>query len=125
MDPLGFALEHYDAVGAWRTTAEGGAAVDASGRLPDGATVEGLNGLRSLLMSRPEQFAGTVTEKLLSYALGRGLEYQDMPVVRRIVRDSASSDYRWSSLITGIVNSASFQMRMSRGDSPRSAVAAH
>jgi mono/diheme cytochrome c family protein len=125
MDPLGFALEHYDAVGAWRTTAEGGAAVDASGRLPDGATVEGLNGLRSLLMSRPEQFAGTVTEKLLSYALGRGLEYHDMPVVRRIVRDSASSDYRWSSLITGIVNSASFQMRMSRGDSPRSAVAAH
>jgi len=84
-----------------------------------------LNGLRSLLMSRPEQFAGTVTEKLLSYALGRGLVYQDMPVVRRIVRDSASSDYRWSSLITGIVNSASFQMRMSRGDSPRSAVAAH
>jgi hypothetical protein len=116
MDPLGFALEHYDAVGAWRTTGEGGAPVDANGRLPDGGTIDGLKGLRSLLMSRPEQFAGTVTEKLLSYALGRGLEYPDMPVVRRIVADSASSGYRWSSLITGIVNSAPFQMRMSRAE---------
>ncbi len=124
MDPLGFALEHYDAIGAWRVTGEGGTPVDASGRLPDGATVDGLKGLRSLLMSRPEQFARTVTEKLMSYALGRGLEYNDMPVVRRIVRDSASSGYRWSSLITGIVNSDSFQMRMSRGDSLRPAVAA-
>jgi hypothetical protein len=124
MDPLGFALEHYDAVGAWRITGEGGAPVDASGRLPDGATVDGLKGLQSLLLSRPEQFAGTVTAKLLSYALGRELEYHDMPVVRRIVRDSASSGYRWSSLITGVVNSASFQMRMSRGDNPRTAAAA-
>jgi hypothetical protein len=124
MDPLGFALEHYDAIGAWRATGEGGAPVDASGRLPDGATIDGVKGLRSLLISRPEQFAGTVTEKLLSYALGRGLEYHDMPVVRRIVRDSAASGYRWSSLITGIVNSAPFQMRVSRGDGPRSEVRA-
>jgi hypothetical protein len=119
MDPLGFALEHYDAVGAWRTTGEGGGPVDASGTLPDGSTIDGLGSLRALLMSRQDQVAATVTEKLLSYALGRGLEYHDMPVVRRIVRAAAPGGYRWSSLIVGIVNSAPFQMRMSRGDAAR------
>ena len=116
MDPLGFALEDYDAVGAWRTTAEGGTPVDATGSLPDGSTVDGLQGLRALFLVRQDQFAATVTEKLLSYAIGRGLEHHDMPVVRRIVRDSAPSGYRWSSLILGIVRSAPFQMRMSRDD---------
>ena len=93
-----------------------GTPVDATGSLPDGSTVDGLQGLRALFLVRQDQFAATVTEKLLSYAIGRGLEHHDMPVVRRIVRDSASSGYRWSSLILGIVRSAPFQMRMSRDD---------
>jgi hypothetical protein len=116
MDPLGFALEHYDAVGAWRMTAEGGTPVDANGSLPDGSKVDGLNSLRALLMTRQEQFVATVTEKLLSYAIGRGLEHYDMPLVRRIVRDSAPTGYRWSALILGVVESTPFQMRMSRAD---------
>jgi hypothetical protein len=90
--------------------------VDSTGNLPDGTEVEGLKGLRGLLLTRQDQFVATLTEKLLSYALGRGLEHYDMPVVRRIVRESARSGYRWSSLILGVVNSAPFQMRMSRAD---------
>jgi hypothetical protein len=116
MDPLGFALENFDGIGAWRTTSEGGGAVDATGTLPDGATVNGLSGLRELLVARQDQFVGTMTAKLLSYATGRGLEYYDSPVVRRIVRDSAPDGYRWSSLVLGVVKSAPFQMRMSRGE---------
>jgi mono/diheme cytochrome c family protein len=116
MDPLGFALENYDGIGAWRTTTEAGSSVDSRGMLPDGTSVEGLKGLRTLLLTRQDQFVATLTEKLLSYALGRGLEHYDMPVVRRIVRESARSGYRWSSLILGVVNSAPFQMRMSRAD---------
>jgi hypothetical protein len=116
MDPLGFALEHYDAIGAWRTTGEAGSPVDSSGTLPDGARVDGLKGLRELLVSRREQFAGALTEKLLSYAIGRGLEYYDLTAVRRIVRESAADDYRWSSLILGVVRSVPFQMRRSRGE---------
>jgi hypothetical protein len=116
MDPLGFALENYDAVGGWRSATEAGTPVDAIGTLPDGTRIEGLKGLRTLVLMRQDQFASTVTEKLLSYAIGRGLEYYDMPVVRRIVRDSAAGGYRWSSLILGVVKSAPFQMRMSRGE---------
>jgi mono/diheme cytochrome c family protein len=116
MDPLGFALEHFDAIGGWRTMAEDGNPVDASGSLPDGTRVEGLAGLRDVLMTRREQFVGTLTGKLLSYAIGRGLEFYDRPVVRRIARESRADDYRWSSLILGIAQSAPFQMRVSGGD---------
>jgi hypothetical protein len=116
MDPLGFALENFDAIGAWRTSSEAGGPIDATGTLPDGAKVQGLQGLRSLLVSRREQFVGAMTEKLLSYAIGRGLEYYDRPAVRRIVRDSAPNDYRWSSLILGVVRSAPFQMRTARSN---------
>lgn len=112
MDPLGFALESFDAIGAWRTTSEGGTPIDASGELIDGTKVNGPASLRQALLSRPEGFVRTVTDKLLTYALGRGTEYYDAPAVRQIVRNSAGNDYRWSSIILGIVKSAPFQMRM-------------
>ena len=110
MDPLGFALDHFDAVGKWRTT-DAGTPVDASGTLPNGSRFDGLEGLRTLLQGRREQFVATFTEKLLAFALGRGLESYDLPAVRRIVRDAAASDYQWSSIILGIINSVPFQMR--------------
>ena len=112
IDPLGYTLERFDATGA-RRTLDAGAAIDASGTLPDGATIEGLPGLRALLLDRREQFVRTVTEKLLTYALGRGIEHYDLPVVRGIVRDAAPSGYRWSGIILGIVRSTPFQMRSS------------
>jgi uncharacterized protein DUF1585/uncharacterized protein DUF1588 len=111
MDPLGFALENFDAVGKWREVAEGGAPVDASAALPNGARFQGLSGLREVLLARREQFVRTVTEKLLTYALGRGVEYYDLPVIRRIVRDAAP-DYRWSAIVSGITASTPFQMRL-------------
>jgi mono/diheme cytochrome c family protein len=111
MDPLGFALENFDAVGKWRDVAEGGAPVDATAALPNGARFQGLTGLREVLLERREQFVRTVTEKLLTYALGRGVEYYDLPVIRRIVRD-ASPDYRWSAIVSGIIASTPFQMRL-------------
>jgi len=111
IDPLGFALENFDVIGGWRTIDEAGKPVDASGATVGGDRVDGLGGLRALLLARPEQFPRTVTEKLLSYALGRRLEYSDEPAVRRIVRDSAAGGYRWSSLILGIVESPPFLMR--------------
>ena len=111
IDPLGFALENFDAIGGWRTTDESGKPVDASGDVVSGATVQGLSGLRALLLEEPGQFPATVTAKLLAYALGRRLEYYDRPAVRQIVRDAAASDYRWSSLVIGIVKSPAFQMR--------------
>ncbi len=111
IDPPGFALEQYDGLGAWRTTDEFGNPIDATATMPNGRTVAGMAGLRALLLERPERFAGTVTEKLLSYALGRSLEYNDMPTVRAIVRDAAADDYRWSALIGGIVKSPAFLMR--------------
>jgi mono/diheme cytochrome c family protein len=110
MDPLGFSLENFDAVGQWRTREEGGP-VDASGQLADGTEVNGPISLRQAITRRPEQFVGTMTEKLLVYALGRGLEYYDMPVVRSIARDSVLNDHRFSSIVTGIVRSTPFQMR--------------
>ena len=113
MDPLGFALEHFDAIGKWRPTGEGGGPIDASGVFPDGTGFEGLPGLRAMLLERHEQFVWTATEKLATYALGRGLEYYDMPALRKIVRDAASDDYTWSSLVLGIVESTPFQMRRS------------
>jgi len=111
MDPLGFALENFDAIGTWRSRAEGGAPVDASAALIDGTTFAGLPGLRQHLLSRRDQFAATVTEKLLSYALGRTVEYYDKPTVRQIVRNTAADDYRWSAVILEIVKSRPFQMR--------------
>ena len=111
IDPPGFALENFDAIGAWRTTDESGKPVDATATLVSGATVEGLSGLRTLLLEQPGQFPATLTAKLMAYALGRRLEYYDRPSVRQIVRDAAASGYRWSSLVMGIVKSPAFQMR--------------
>lgn len=113
MDPLGFALENFDAIGKWRT-AEDGVPVDSSAVLPDGTKFEGVAGLRKLLLSHPEQFAGTFTEKLLTYALGREVEYYDLPAVRRITREAATSNYRWSAIILGIVKSVPFQRSITR-----------
>ncbi len=110
MDPIGFSLENYDAVGKWRNRFAG-VEVDASGLLPDGAAFDGRNGLQQLLLDRPDDFVGTVTEKLLTYALGRGVEYYDMPTVRSIVRTAKEDNYRWSSVILGVIESAPFQMR--------------
>ena len=115
IDPLGFALEQFDAIGAWRTTDESGKAVDARATTLDGATIDGMSGLRTRLLEEPEQFPRTLTEKLLAYALGRRLEYYDRPAVRMIVRDAAASQYRWSSLILGIVKSPAFLMRDASG----------
>ena len=113
MDPLGFALENFDAVGAWRTR-DAGLPIDASAVLADGTTsFDGPAGLRQVLLDRSEQFVETVTEKLLTYALGRGIEHYDRPVIRAIVRAAAKDDYRWSSLILGIVESTPFRMRRS------------
>ena len=112
MDPIGFALDNFDAIGKWRTT-DAGSPLDVSGVMPDGAKFQGPVELRQALLSRPQQFVNTVTEKLLTYALGRGIDYPDEPAVRKIVREAASSEYRWSSLIVGVVHSAPFQMRKS------------
>ena len=113
IDPLGFALENYDVIGGWRTVDESGNPVDAKGAMASGAEFEGLAGLRALLLDEPELFPRTVTEKLLSYALGRRLEYSDRPAVRQIVREAAAQDYHWSSIILGIVKSPTFLMARS------------
>jgi hypothetical protein len=111
MDPLGFALENYDGVGKWRDK-DLGSVIDASGKLPDGTTFVGPAGLKKLLTTqRRDEFVGTATQKLLIYALGRGLEYYDLPAVRSISRQAAKDDYRMSALISAIVSSAPFQMR--------------
>ena len=117
IDPLGFALENFDVIGGWRTVDESGNPVDARGSTVSGAEVEGLSGLRTLLLERPEQFPRTVTKKLLSYALGRRLEYFDQPAVRQIVRGAAAQEYRWSSIILGIVKSPTFLMGRARAAS--------
>jgi mono/diheme cytochrome c family protein len=117
IDPLGFALEQFDAIGAWRTVDEGGRPVDARSTTMSGANVDGLTGLRGMLLEEPEQFPRTVTEKLMAYALGRRLEYFDQPAVRAIVREAAAQNYRWSALIAGIVKSPPFLMRdVAEGD---------
>ena len=110
MDPMGLALENFDAVGAWRTEDNGGP-VDTSGQLADGTKIEGVVGLRETLLKQPEALVTTATEKLLTYALGRGLEPEDMPAVRAIVRQSEHDGYRFVSLIEGVVNSTPFRMR--------------
>jgi mono/diheme cytochrome c family protein len=110
MDPIGFALENFDAIGNWRST-EFGARIDATGALPGGTTFEGPAGLRDTLLGRSDEFVLTLVDKLLTYALGRGTEYFDRPAIRRIVKDAASAQYTWSSLILGVVNSTPFRMR--------------
>jgi hypothetical protein len=118
MDPLGFALENFDAIGRWRTIDEAGKAIDSSGVLPDGTTFQGPVEFRAALLARSDEFVTTVTEKLLTYAIGRGLEFYDRPAVRGIMRRAASTDYRWSSVILGIADSVPFQMRVTPGASP-------
>jgi hypothetical protein len=112
MDPIGFALENFDAVGKWRTSSDG-APIDASGVFPDGSQFAGGAGLRQIMVGHRDQLVGTIARKLLSYALGRGVEAYDLPAVRAIARDAAARDDRWSAIILGIVRSTPFQMRRS------------
>jgi hypothetical protein len=113
MDPVGFSMENYDAVGRWRTLEES-KRIDAGGGLPDGSQFSGVSGLEQALLSRPEVFLGTFTEKLLTFALGRGVEYCDAPAVRKVVREARTQDFRFSSFIMGMVKSTPFQMRRSQ-----------
>jgi hypothetical protein len=110
MDPLGFALENFDATGKWRDK-EDGVPIDPSSTLTDGTKIASPQTFRELLLSRKNQFIGTVTEKMLAYAMGRAVEYYDQPTVRQLVRETAPDNHRWSSLILGIVTSQPFQMR--------------
>ena len=110
MDPLGFAMENFDAIGRWRTMEEN-APIDTSGTFPDGSKFQGILELRKILMSHPERFVATVTENLMTYALGRGVEYYDQPAIRKIVQQAAPGGYRWSSIVLGIVNCVPFEMR--------------
>jgi hypothetical protein len=113
MDPIGFALENYDGVGQWRSS-DAGAPIDASGKLPDGTQFSGLAGLSKLLATKyRDDFVRTATQKLLTYALGRGLDYYDNPAVRSITREAAGENYRMSAFVVAIVKSAPFQMRRS------------
>ena len=121
IDPPGFALENFDSVGRWRDKDPDGAPLDVAGTLADGSQVNGPVALREAILSRPDAFVTVVTEKMLTYALGRGLEPSDMPVVRRIVKKAAQNDYRLSSIVMGIVESAPFQMRTKLEAAPESA----
>ena len=111
MDPLGFALENFDAIGKWRTHSAFGLELDTLGTMPDGTLLDGPAGLRDVLMGNGEEFTRTVVQKLLIYALGRGVEYYDQPAIRGIMRNAAADDHRWSSVIMEIVKSTPFQMR--------------
>ena len=113
IDPVGFALENFDAVGRWRDNEGDSGPIDVSGTLPGTGDIKGVSGLEDALLQRPDLFATTLTEKLLTFALGRGVEYYDAPAVRKILREAQPGGYRFSSLILGIVNSAPFQMRRS------------
>jgi hypothetical protein len=115
MDPIGFSLENFDLTGKWRST-DGGEPIDAAGQMVDGTKLDGAASLRQALLDRCDVFASTLTEKLMTYAVGRGLKYYDMPVVRAIRRDAAEKDYRFSSIVQGIVKSAPFQMKMKGED---------
>ena len=117
MDPLGLSLENFDAIGRWRALGESSAPIDATGRLPDGTPFEGPAGLREALL-RSDRFVATLTEKMLTYAIGRGLEHTDAPAVRAIQRDAAADDYRLSSIVSAVVRSAPFRMRRSGTATP-------
>jgi len=123
MDPLGFALENFDALGKWRTSSDG-APIDASASFPDGTRFEGVAGLRTLLVSHEEDFVRTVSGKLLAYAIGRGLDYRDMPAVRGIARDAVSAGSSWSSIITAIVKSTPFSMAVASGEATKTSAEA-
>jgi hypothetical protein len=124
MDPLGFSLENFDSLGKWRTVSDG-APIDTAAALPDGTQFRGVAGLRTLLVSHRDDFVRTFTEKLMAYAMGRGVDYFDLPAVRQITRDAAAHDFRWSSIITGIVQSTPFTMGMVTGASPDPRAATH
>ena len=115
IDPLGFALENFDAIGKWREVDDEGTAIDSSGALPDGTTIRGAADLRAVLLTHREEFVATVAEKLLMYAIGRGLDYYDRPTLRQIVRDARSGDFRWSTLVLEVTKSVPFQMRQRAG----------
>jgi hypothetical protein len=117
MDPLGFALDNFDAIGRWRTS-DAGTTIDASGALPDGTKFRGSEELRALLLKRGDEFVATFTDKLMTYALGRGTEYYDLPAVRTILRAAQVTDYSWSSIVLGIVRSTPFQMRRTAQPDP-------
>ncbi|HJN95048.1 MAG TPA: DUF1588 domain-containing protein, partial [Gammaproteobacteria bacterium] len=110
IDPIGFALENFDVIGAWREFDEVGNPVDPNGTYPGGVEFAGYADLRDWMLDRPDRFAHTLTEKLMTYALGRRVEYYDQPVVRQIVRDAALEDYSWSAIVLGIVESPAFKM---------------
>ena len=116
MDPVGLSLENFDATGRWRTQTATFENLDVQGSFPDGTTFDGVAGLNHSILERHNQFVGTLTEKLLTFGLGRQVEYFDAPSVRSIVRKAESQDYRFSSLILGIVESAPFQMRLTEGE---------
>jgi hypothetical protein len=113
MDPLGFALENFDAVGMWRGRGEDGAPIDAGSSLPDGTKLDGPAGLRNLLLRRQDELVETITEKLMAYALGRSIQYYDYPAIRSIVRETAATNHTWSSIVVAMVRSVPFQMRRS------------
>ena len=121
MDPIGFSLENFDLTGKWRST-DGGVPIDASGQMVDGTKLSGPASLRSALLSRSDVFVSTLTEKLMTYALGRGLKYYDMPAVREITREAGRDDDRFSSIVLGIVKSAPFQTKMKPIDKKRTEV---
>jgi hypothetical protein len=114
MDPYGFALENFDAIGRWRAREADGEAIDASATLPDGTSFDGPGELRATILRRPEEFVKTFTRKLLTYALGRGLEASDEPIVRRIVSQAARDGYRFSSIVIGIATSEPFRMKVKK-----------
>jgi len=114
MDQLGFALENFDAIGEWRDMYSSGAAVDARAELPDGTKINGPAELRKVLLNHSDEFLTNITEKLMTYALGRGLGAADAPAVRKVKREAASAEYRFAALIQGIVTSTPFQMRMAQ-----------
>jgi hypothetical protein len=110
MDPVGFALENYDAVGRWRTV-DGGEPIDASGTFFDGTEFRGVTDLQNAILAHPEFFVTTLSEKLLTFATGRGVDHYDAPAIRQILRDAKTENYRFSSIVMGIVNSMPFRMR--------------
>jgi hypothetical protein len=114
MDELGFALENFDAIGEWRDVDAAGSRIDAAAKLPDGTTFRGPVELRKVLLSHSDDFLSTLIERLLTYALGRGLEAADVPAIRQIKRDAAPASYRFAAIVQGIVRSTPFQMRMAQ-----------
>jgi hypothetical protein len=115
MDPIGFALENFDAIGRWRER-DSDQPINVSGVLPDGTQIEGVAGLKQALIREPEQFVSTVAEKLLMYSTGRNVQFYDAPAIRAAVRGAAADNYKFSSLMVGVVKSAPFQMRLAKGN---------